>query len=45
MGIAEIDEIYAAEQRTARNEAEYARMRARYDVVVDWPEAAGGAAP
>jgi hypothetical protein len=38
--------VYAAEQRLARNEAEYARMRARYDVVVEWPDGvgAGGAA-
>jgi len=33
--------VYAAEQRVARNEAEYARIRARYDVVVEWPSAAG----
>ncbi|MFS8609840.1 MAG: peptidyl-prolyl cis-trans isomerase, partial [Gammaproteobacteria bacterium] len=30
---------YAAERRAERNEAEYARMRARYDIVVEWPDA------
>jgi len=34
----DVREIYAAERRAARNEAEYARIRARYDVVIEWPE-------
>src|SRR5690606_31986400 len=34
---------YAAERRVERNEAEYARIRARYDVVVEWPERGDGA--
>ncbi|HEX7080673.1 MAG TPA: peptidylprolyl isomerase [Gammaproteobacteria bacterium] len=34
----QVREIYAAEKRAARNEQEYARMRARYDVVIEWPE-------
>jgi hypothetical protein len=28
---------FAADRRRARNDAEYARMRAHYDVVVQWP--------
>jgi len=36
-------ETYAAEQRGERNEAEYRRMRARYDVVIDWPDELGEA--
>lgn len=31
---------YAAQKRAERNAAEYARMRARYDVVIEWPSAA-----
>ncbi len=34
----DVREVYAAERRAARNEEEYARMRARYDVVIEWPE-------
>ncbi|HEX6995896.1 MAG TPA: peptidylprolyl isomerase [Gammaproteobacteria bacterium] len=34
----DVREVYAAEQRAARNEAEYARIRAHYDVVIEWPE-------
>jgi len=30
-------EAWAADQRVRRNAAAYARMRERYDVVVDWP--------
>jgi peptidyl-prolyl cis-trans isomerase C len=32
-------ELYAEEQRRKRNDAAFADMRARYDVVIDWPEA------
>lgn len=35
-------EVYAEERRAERNAAEYARMRARYDVVVEWPAGPGG---
>ncbi len=41
-----VREAFAADRRRARNEAEYRRMRAHYDVVVEWPDppAASGAA-
>ena len=32
-------EIFAAEERRAHNEAAFEEMRARYDVVVEWPSA------
>jgi peptidyl-prolyl cis-trans isomerase C len=35
---------FAAERRRARNAAEYERMRARYDVVVEKPDAGGAGA-
>ena len=39
-----VHEEFAAQRRRERNEAEYARMRARYDVVIDWPQDAGAGA-
>jgi peptidyl-prolyl cis-trans isomerase C len=41
---------FAAQRRRERNEAEYRRMRERYEIVIDWPESApvaagGGSAP
>ncbi len=33
----EVLAFYTAEQRVARNAAEYERMRARYDVIIEWP--------
>jgi peptidyl-prolyl cis-trans isomerase C len=35
-------ELYAADQRRRRNEAAFAAMRARYDVVIEWPDAEAG---
>jgi len=37
----DVHALYAAERRAARNEAEYARIRGRYDVVIEWPDGAG----
>lgn len=34
----QVAEQFAAERRRERNDAEYARMRARYDVVIEWPD-------
>ena len=39
----EVLAAYAAARRAERNEAEYARIRARYDVVVEWPDVADAA--
>jgi parvulin-like peptidyl-prolyl isomerase len=33
---------YGADRRRERNEAEYRRMRDRYDIVIEQPAAAGG---
>jgi len=32
-----VAEEFAADRRRARNDAEYARMRSHYDVVIEWP--------
>lgn len=34
----QVAEEFAAERRRERNDAEYARMRERYDVVIEWPD-------
>ncbi|HEY8518781.1 MAG TPA: peptidylprolyl isomerase [Gammaproteobacteria bacterium] len=39
---AEVAETFAADRRERANAEEYARMRARYDVVIEWPEDLGG---
>jgi peptidyl-prolyl cis-trans isomerase C len=39
---AQVASAYAAEQRAERNAVEYARMRSRYDVVIEWPAALRG---
>jgi hypothetical protein len=33
-----VQQVFAAESRNAANAAAFERMRARYDIVVDWPE-------
>jgi hypothetical protein len=35
---ARVAEEYGAQRRREANEAEYRRMRERYDVVIEWPE-------
>jgi hypothetical protein len=37
---ARVAEEYAAQRRREANEAEYRKMRERYDVVIEWPEPA-----
>lgn len=36
----DVHALYAAERRAARNEAEYARIRGSYNVVIEWPDGA-----
>jgi hypothetical protein len=36
-------QVFAEERRNAANAAAYEEMRARYDIVVDWPQPAAEA--